>query len=259
MNIYQKSLSALIATSAMVAFTSGVSAQEVFNTDFGTASDGFINEAANWNGQPNWTIASGNASFISSFQRAENFTTFRIEDGESLQVVLTDVIVTGTAGSVFSFGFANSPEHTGAQTPQVDIGLTAGTGTLSIGNATDTAYANGSDLVNITLDFARSGSSWSVTSSINNTTDSLLYNGVAGAPDNDFVGATAGSTGFTTIGYMDDNASNVLQFGMRGRSGTGGDSLQIGGISATIVPEPSAYALLAGLATLGFVAVRRRK
>ena len=47
--------------------------------------------------------------------------------------------------------------------------------------------------------------------------------------------------------------------GINANPDTDWGNVQISGLSATAVPEPSTYALLAGLAAFLFVSIRRRK
>ena len=47
--------------------------------------------------------------------------------------------------------------------------------------------------------------------------------------------------------------------GLNANPATDWGNVQISGLSATAVPEPSTYALIAGFAAFVFVAIRRRK
>ncbi|MGE9294705.1 MAG: PEP-CTERM sorting domain-containing protein, partial [Puniceicoccales bacterium] len=72
---------------------------------------------------------------------------------------------------------------------------------------------------------------------------------------------TGGSITTSTIvipntSFADINVTQGMIASVTFTTATGGDTINFG---AGIVPEPSTYAILAGLAVLGFVALRRRR
>ncbi|MEO0795259.1 MAG: PEP-CTERM sorting domain-containing protein [Verrucomicrobiota bacterium] len=241
------------------------SGQTIFSTDFGTAPDGPISGAAGWEGQAAWTISGGNAINGANFSRARNLASFGIGVGDTVSVLLTDVVFTGAGNGgndLYAFGVAALPEHTGAQTPQVRAELQFTGTSLSVGSATDTAYAAGSDVLDIQMDFVRlANGSWDLTPTITNKTDATSFVGSTIVATN-LVGNTGAAAGLTLSEYLDADPGNTARFGMRGlTSNTTDAAIAIGGISVdlVVVPEPSTYALITGLIVIGFGVIRRRK
>lgn len=255
----------LLTAGALLGFSGLASAQLVFNTDFGAASDGGMTEAAGWEGQAAWTISSGNATNAANYSRARNLTQFKVAVGETVVVNITDLVFTGAGNggnSLYSFGLASELEHTGAQMPQVAAELSFTGSSLSIGGVTDTAYAAGSDIVDIELQFTRlaTGSGWDLVASINNKTDGTNFNGTTIASTN-IAGQTGDNAGLTLSQFLDaDTTNNDARFGMRGTTGAATDAaIAIGGVSVSVIPEPGSFAMIAGLFGLGLVTVRRKR
>lgn len=76
--------------------------------------------------------------------------------------------------------------------------------------------------------------------------------------------ASVTSTGAFSLSYDVAAGNNIAQIGfamtgINANPDTDWGNVQISGLSATAVPEPSTYALLAGLAAFLFVSIRRRK
>lgn len=134
----------------------------------------------------------------------------------------------GTAGS-FTLA-ANQIFSTTGGTLNVDLGtafdkiIGSGTGTFSIGSGTTLALTLGDG-----FNYLNS------------------YNILGG-----FAGGSVSATGFSITGY--DTAHYLATLG-DGSNGTTLGSLSFAAIS---IPEPSTYASVAGLAGLGFLALRRR-
>lgn len=238
-------------------------AETIFSSDFGdgtfsgtTAAPENLGGQNGWEGQGNWDIIDGNAVLNGSFQRARLPSGFTAAVGDSVIINLEDFSTTGD-GTNYSFGFASSPEHTGAQMPQVRASSTLSGTTLTFGGASDPNYDAG-DLLDVQLSFLRTSGGWSVSSTITNTTDGMMYSGSA-TPDN-LTGNTGANVGLTVTEYLDADPGNVAFFGMRGIGNAGSSNLTLGGVSletVTAVPEPNAIAMLAfsGIA----IAFRRRR
>ena len=79
-----------------------------------------------------------------------------------------------------------------------------------------------------------------------------------------FETASITSTGAFSLSYDVAAGNNIAQVGFQmtgvnANPATDWGNVQISGLSATAVPEPSTYALIAGFAAFVFVAIRRRK
>lgn len=239
-----------------IAATSALSAQIDFSQDFSTVADGALNTIPFFEGQPNWSIESGSMVGGAGWGRARNLADGRVEIGDSVNLTLNDFTVVDDVASTWAFGIANFPEHTGATMPQVfaQMVYTAGGG-LSFGGSNDTGF-NFGDVADITLSLTRvAADNWTMASSIVNNTDATSFSSVASPVD----GNISGSTSASTVGaYLDADSANTVRYGWRGQGA--GTDVSVGSLAvSTVVPEPSSYALLAGLAALGFIAVRRRK
>ncbi|MEM6883437.1 MAG: PEP-CTERM sorting domain-containing protein [Verrucomicrobiota bacterium] len=257
----KKKLITFAMTAVLACIGTTGSAQVIFNTDFGSSADGATNTVSGWESQPVWAISGGNIQFTgNSFGRARNFGTFAPNVGDTVRVILTDLVRTGDGGEIYRFGIANDAEHTGANTPMVGTEATWSGSNFVIGGATDTAYNSG-DLLTIQMDFTRlaTGSGWNLTTTINNTTDGSNFASGTALTSFNTDGQTGAGLGLTASEYID--AAGSLRYGMRGfGGGAGNDTLDIGGISLEViaVPEPSTFALL-GLGVLSLALLRRRK
>lgn len=227
------------------------SAQVIFDHDFSGDADGSINGAANWNGQAPWTIASGRVVHTPiGYSRAENFAAFAPGVGDVVEITITDLIFDGAgagAADIYAFGFASSPEHSGAVTPQVQARLQFDGTNLNFGGAsiaydaadstTDPLNPVAGDSVNVTLSYTRLESGeWDLISTIDNTTDATSNTGAAITATNE-AGQTAGSAGLTVAEYLDLDISNNVQFGMRGINNTGG-TISLAGIKVELLAAP---------------------
>ncbi|MEM7559810.1 MAG: hypothetical protein AAF394_11885, partial [Planctomycetota bacterium] len=153
------------------------------------------------------------------------------------------------SSNIFAFGVAKSNEHAGAQSPQLRGEVQFNGTSLSIGGATDTGYQSG-DSVDLTLTFARTGSSWNLETTIANNTDSTFFSGSDASPS-DLAGSVSSET---VVEWMDLSASNELRFGMR-ELGVFNNAASLGSVRVErfAVPEPNSFVI--GLA---FFMLRRR-
>ena len=256
-----------LITCAVVAALTAVSQAAttvVFDDSFTGFSNSGLSEQGNWKSQAAFTVASETAIATSggAFARAQRFGAFRTEVGDQVRITVSGFSITGAVGDDsedFRFGIAATPEHTGAQTPQVAASLVHDGGTsLTIGGATDTAYNLGDELT-VALTLTRTAAdAWSLDSSITNVTDGgSAFTGSA-TPIN-LKGAAGASIGLTLGEYLDEDLGNSAQFGMRLLNNATGSTFNIGGVKleTIAVPEPSSSALL-GLSGLLVLARRRR-
>ncbi|MEJ6700849.1 MAG: PEP-CTERM sorting domain-containing protein [Akkermansiaceae bacterium] len=257
-----------LITCAVVAALTAVSQAAttvVFDDSFTGFSNSGLSEQGNWKSQAAFTVASETAIATSggAFARAQRFGAFRTEVGDQVRITVSGFSITGAVGNNsedFRLGIAATPEHTGAQTPQVAASLVhdGGSTSLTIGGATDTAYNLGDELT-VALTLTRTAAdAWSLDSSITNVTDGgPAFTGSATPINLD--GAAGASIGLTLGEYLDAAPGNNALFGMRLVGNNTGSTFNIGGVKleTIAVPEPSSSALL-GLSGLLVLARRRR-
>jgi hypothetical protein len=120
------------------------------------------------------------------------------------------------------------------------------------------AYA----LDGISFDFANGGSSGPRGAEVTyrvGTSGAFTSLGATQVPNN-----TAGNFGrfnFSPSGSISLTAGDVVEFRFLGYANTTGSNIRFDNVAISVaaVPEPSAYAVLAGLSAVGFAALRRRR
>jgi hypothetical protein len=140
-------------------------------------------------------------------------------------------------------------------------------------NPGDAFWQNGDDgakwmEANYYVETAGNGQTFSFSGNVDSSTLDSRYNIVAvikslGSAGDSLETVSISSTGAFSL-TKEVAAGNVAQLGfmMTGINANGATdwgNVQISGLSATAVPEPSTYAMIAGLAAFLFVAIRRRK
>lgn len=262
-----KSLLILCSFAALLCNTA--SGGVVFDDSYSGFTDGNLNGQGNWSAQTPFEVSTGKVvvtSVTNRFARALRFGAFRPEIGNIVRITLSGFSITDAVGNGredYRIGFAATPEHTGAQTPQVAASLEYDSTSLRIGGATVTNYDLG-DQLTLELTFTRTGAdTWSLDSSVTNITDGNAVFSGSGTPTNR-TGDAGASSGLTLGQFLEADSDNKANFGMRLVGNGTGSTFNIGGtklelLTAPAVPEPSTSLAFILTAAYGVLGARRRR
>jgi hypothetical protein len=280
MKIHSHSLATLVAFSALTAASLSAQTRVIDFTD-GSLTDGSLQNNADWfGGGPNYVVSSGTGLLVADAV-GNNRTTFTttVSGSETQFTMATVFSFSETAlagpgsnfGTVFQFGFSGSESlfmgltrKTDPSTYQLQFSRGSETGSthnggLFAGSLMGLDFANDdfdSDQLLMTFTLtkgATDAATWRSSTRLFNLATDPMMSGAIASQNNLVVNPTAAFFGEDLSSFLNSNVSNTLG----NMSGLTIESLSI--TPLTPVPEPSAFAAIAGALALGLVAIRRRR
>jgi len=253
----------LTLTSAFCLAASFANAQTVVQFNFDGAADQTIDNLSADVGTGTWDNALTNVATNGSGALVNGGSTPGGSSGSGTNLDITDltsgiyefvaseVVFNGIGGGsddTIGFGFrtnasGNPIGGSGFDLIGINVGNINSSGTLDA-----TLHISGA-IDQTVNDFAATAGTYSFIAQYNLGADTASFFYDSGSGRNQIGTTISGITANAThLGF----SSTVVDFG-------GGDNVEVGGLTLTQVPESSAYALIAGLLSLSWIMVRRRK